>query len=145
MSEPAVPSLMRVAVTSNLGKESQISFEFTVPVIAEAGMLNGILDRAREAAIRQQSKYELEATEFQLGHDQRLYEQLATDLAAVELREDKVRTAFYADRRPNDRREWKRGEREEQHRSQVVEQLSRMKLQIATVQARIEDLKKKAA
>lgn len=134
-----------ISLSIDVGKGCNIVFQTHVPQVSEAGYLNDVLDKLQAAAERQHAKVQLAEAEFQLDHDRRIFEQITTDFAAIELREHEAREKFYEGRKVNDRRDWKRSPSEEQHRTQMLDQVARLKLQIGTVEKRIAELKAKAA
>jgi hypothetical protein len=103
------------------------------------------LDKLRSSIERQEAHFYVQEIEMQLQIEEGTFKNLTTDFAAIELREEKERKAFYENRRGNDRRDWKRPEREEQHRAQSLKIIEAQKDKIDKLKAKIEELKKKAA
>lgn len=140
MSEP-LPAI-GISLSMDIGKGSNLVFQTHVPQLSEANYINDVLDKLRLAAVRQQSQADLEATEFQLGHDQRTLEMLSADFRRISLREEEEMNEWISSGRKGP---WRRNERQEQHREKMIEQMKHMEFQIEAVKSRIEDLKKKAA
>lgn len=142
MNEDSTVPSIGISLQMGIGKDATLVFQTHVPQTESAGFMNATLDKLREAAYRQQCKYDLEATEFQLTHDTRILEQLSADFTSIELRENDQRDEFV---RSGRRGEWKRDERQQKHRDEMITQMKHLAIQIKAVEQRISELKQKAA
>jgi hypothetical protein len=133
-----LPQYIEISLTVDVSKGRALGFRTAIDRESSLAWMNTLLDKINAAADRQMAVYELDALEFQLRHDKRVFEQCTTDYFAIEQR---IAREWATDtRRKGDP---KLTAKEEQEKTNAKSMMERMQAQIGAVQDKITEIKAK--
>ena len=139
---PGAAPALGMSLSVEIGKGRNLVFQSHVDRDCELEVVNDFLDKINAAADRQMAKCAVEELRHRYNNQKMVLQQLTTDFYKIEEREADAERKWNAD--PRRHGQWKRSEREEQHRAQIKTTMERVNAETEELKRMLDEAEKAA-
>lgn len=132
-----------ISLSVEVGKGRNLVFQSHIDRDCETLVINDLLDKLNVAAERQMARCAIEDLRHRLAMAKLTLQNVTTDYYKIEEREAEAERKWNAD--PRRHGQWKRSDREEQHRAQIQTILERTNKEVEEYKRLLDEAEKAAA